>query len=598
MQVLRPPPRIRAGFCLATASAVGMEHCQSHTIPFRPVTPGPPLRLNAIALLRWGVAIAVMALMFLWWPYQPWTFAEKVSVLVGWARVLAGDDSGEWIFCPFVPLISFILAWRARAELSAQPLRGHAGGLAVMAFGAFVFWAGYKAGTGYPGFAATQLVLAGLIIWLCGWAWMRVLLFPWLFLVFMWPSFPLESQLAVPMRLMTAGLTSKLLPLIGIAVANEGTAVVSAADSVRGLAEGALFKLDVAAPCSGIRSLYALLMLAALYGYVFLRRWLPRGLLFASALPLAVLGNLVRMVLLAVGSVWWGSEFAIGRHTADGEEVSWYHELAGFAVFAIALGGMFALSSWLEHSRWNRRIKAAAAWSSTSRSETLRSTALRALTAVVFAIAVLSLCHFAGGRPTNTAPGVSLDLPLSIGAAQGADAPMSDHERGALLPEITLSRKIYLGPTTNPTQAAVVLTGPSGRGLHQPEVCTIAQAWLIRDQQTIAIEVAGRQISATMLRVFMDAKDEATGRMVRHRGIHIFWFQGAHGTTAPSYYGHIFRTYWDAVFRNVNHRWALMSFFAFLPDSVPGVDDGLSEVTGLESLKQFISDMGGKILIP
>ena len=226
--------------------------------------------------LRWTSAVAVMALLFLWCPYQNWTFTEKVSVLAGWARVLAADQTGEWLFCPFVPLISLGLAWRNRAQLMVLPLRGHASGLGILLLGAFVFWVGYKASTGYPGFAATQLVLAGLIVWLCGWAWMRVLVFPWMFLVFMWPSFPLEAQLAVPMRLMAANLTAKLLSYMDMAAVSRGTAVVSAADFPNSIAEGARFKLDVAAACSVIRSLYALLMLAAFSGYWFLRRWRPR----------------------------------------------------------------------------------------------------------------------------------------------------------------------------------------------------------------------------------------------------------------------------------------------------------------------------------
>jgi exosortase/archaeosortase family protein len=414
----------------------------------------------------------------------------------------------------------------------------------------------------------------------------------------MWPSFPLEAQLALPMRLMTANLTSKLLALIGIASVSEGTSLVSAADAALGHQSGDLFKLDVAAPCSGIRSLYALLMLAALYGYVFLRRWRPRGVLFLSALPLAIAGNLVRMVLLALGSIWWGSEFAVGKSTADGEEISWFHELAGFAVFAVALGGMFALSSWLERSRWNRRSKAKALPEAERDDDAMPLTLRRSLIVLALAGGVLTLCSFSGSQPPLSEPGVSLELPRTLGAAQGTDFPMTDRERGALASDITLRRMIYMAPNARPTQASVVLSGESRRGLHIPEGCTIGQGWTIMDRQVITVQVGDHQFSAALLRVFMDVKDPTTGAMVRRRGLHVYWFQGVHGVTASSYYEHVFQTYWDAVFRNLNHRWAFVSFFTFLPDSMPGMSDGIEEITAVEDLKMFIGELGPKLIKP
>jgi exosortase/archaeosortase family protein len=110
----------------------------------------------------------------------------------------------------------------------------------------------------------------------------------------------------------------------------------------------------VADPCSGIRSLFALIMLAALYGHIALKRATPRLLLFLSALPLAVAGNLVRLVLLALGAVWFGQDFAIGKVVGKEQHESFYHELCGYIVFAIALGGMFAISSALEGRHWKR----------------------------------------------------------------------------------------------------------------------------------------------------------------------------------------------------------------------------------------------------
>lgn len=550
--------------------------------------------------LRWSAAVAVMALLFLWCPYQNWSFTEKVSVLVGWARVLAADESGEWVFCPFVPLVSLGLAWRHRAQLKALPLRGQASGLGILLLGAFVYWIGYKAATGYPGFAATQLVLAGLIVWLCGWAWMRVLVFPWMFLVFMWPSFPLEAQLAVPMRLMAANLTAKILSIMDIAAISHGSAVVSAADLRNSIAEGARFQLDVAAACSGIRSLYALLMLAAFSGYWFLHRWRPRGVLFLSALPLALVGNIVRLVLLGVMTIWFGEEFAVGRQTVNGEETSWFHQVAGLAVYAVALGGIFGLCSLLERSRWNRQPKRQHSpdVGAGLQDDSLRVTAGRAMVAMAFCGALLAFCSFTGSKGFTCEAGVNVELPTSIGQAQGADVPMTAREHTDLPADITIKRMMYTSPTTLPTQVAVVLDGAAGRGLHQPEQCAVTQAWGILEKQVITVQVADRHVDATMLRLFRDEKDPTSGQMKRRFGIHVFWFQGARGVSAPNHFGHQFRNYWESVFKNAHHRWALMSFSTYLPANMSGAANCPTESSALADLKAVIAQLGPVLLKP
>lgn len=537
-----------------------------------------------------------MLLLFVWWPYQPWTFSEKVSVLVGWARVLAADRSGEWVFCPFVPLLSLGLIWRHRAELRALPLRGHASGLVILLLGALVFWAGYRASVAYPGFAATQLVLAGLIVWLCGWAWMRVLFFPWLFLVFMWPGFPLEAQLAVPMRVMAASLSAKVLGYVGLPTVSHGTALFSAADIPNGLAEGARFRLDVAAACSGMRSLYALMMLAAFSGYWFLNRWVPRGLLFLTALPLAIAGNVVRLLLLAIGTIWMGEEFAVGKMTASGEEKSGFHEFAGLAVYGVALCGMFAISSLLERSRLNRRSSSAEPDLPLANEESVRATSYRALIALGFGGVLLACCAWSGSANPTFEAGVKLDLPNRVGPALGKDLPMTDFERHHL-PTVTLARKMYTSDVTLPTQAAVVLDGATGRGLHQPEVCAVAQAWRVESEARTSVSIGECEIEAALMRLFVDIEDPATDRKLRRRAIHIYWYQGAHGVTAATRSQRLFESYWERAFNNSNHRWALVSFSTYLPAIYVGESDPFAESSAIADLKRFIAEVGPAILL-
>jgi exosortase/archaeosortase family protein len=175
-------------------------------------------------------------------------------------------------------------------------------------------------------------------------------------------------------------------------VVRSGTAIISAPVPQLGIRAGEQFAVDIADPCSGIRSLFALMMVSALYAYYMVRtetgfriqdsgfgkkgarfplplsilqacvkHW-RRWLLFACSVPLAVLGNLVRILALTFGTILFGSEFAIGKNALT--EPSFFHMAAGYLVFAVALGGMAGIG-WLlnqENGQWKLWAAQLRAW--------------------------------------------------------------------------------------------------------------------------------------------------------------------------------------------------------------------------------------------
>ena len=94
-------------------------------------------------------------------------------------------------------------------------------------------------------------------------------------------------------------------------------------------------------------------MVSLFYGYITLKKDLSRLILFLSSGLLAVTGNVVRMMLLYWGTLWFGKEFAIGK----GEhEPSHYHIGAGLVVFVVALSGMVALAAVLERGKKKQKV--------------------------------------------------------------------------------------------------------------------------------------------------------------------------------------------------------------------------------------------------
>jgi exosortase len=275
----------------------------------------------------------------------------EVRSLSGLILALSGSTAGGSIdkgYCLFVPFIFAFLVYNVWKDLKKSPIEGSNFGLVWIVLGLFSYWFGMRASDQYFGYAGVQLLLAGVILFLWGTAVFRLLLFPWAFFMFAWPLPFLDPIIAFPLRMIMSTMAAHILPFIGIPTIQSGTALISPGDSLHNVPMGSQFQIDIADPCSGIRSLFALLMFSALFGYLFLPKLWQQWVIFLSAFPLAILGNLARVIILVLGSVFFGSAFAVGTNN----EPSAFHEGAGFLVYAIALGAEFGLASLLTR-KWN-----------------------------------------------------------------------------------------------------------------------------------------------------------------------------------------------------------------------------------------------------
>lgn len=260
----------------------------------------------------------------------------------------------EWQHCWLVIPICAFLVWRKRETLRDLPLNGAFSGIIAIALGLAFYWAGYRTGNYFIGIVSVVIVLGGIVLWFGGWRWVLALVFPLAFLFFALPLLFLESMLAFRLRLIMSDASVILLNGIGIHTVQQGTAILSAPDQLLGLPRGAGFSVDVADPCSGIRSLFALTMVTALYAYFAIKPIWKQFALFACAVPLAVLGNMARIMMLTLGTIAVGPEIAIGSL----EHPSLFHQIAGYLVFIVALAGMIGIGHLLMMD-WRSTLTAA-----------------------------------------------------------------------------------------------------------------------------------------------------------------------------------------------------------------------------------------------
>lgn len=233
-----------------------------------------------------------------------------------------------------LPFAGFLVA-RQWKTLSQIPTTSSAAGFFVTLFSLTLYWAGYRGSLFYLGFISIQLLVGAVVLWLCGWQRFKMVSFAWFILGFAWPYVILEDTLAFQLRCLMVNSTSWLLNHCGVATVRDGTRLLSAAVSGRAL--GQWFDLNVDAPCSGLRSLFAFMMVSSLYGYFRQRSFWRRTLLFLLSVPLAILANMLRIVLLIVSAIVFGQRFAVG--TSD-TYTSNFHLLTGIFVFLVAFGGL------------------------------------------------------------------------------------------------------------------------------------------------------------------------------------------------------------------------------------------------------------------
>jgi exosortase len=262
-----------------------------------------------------------------------------------WRTWNESEDMGHGMIV--VPAALFLIYHDRERLLSITPKTGW-GGLVLLIIGLLIYWCGHLADVTFAGLLSLIVILAGAVWWLLGWEFLKALSFPIAFLIFAIPFPGLDSMVALPLRYLMSKLGVVILNLVGVPVVLVGTGILSAPDAAQHLATGQKFAVDVANPCSGIRSLFALMMVGALFAHFTLKGTWRKWALFLCTPPLAIAGNLARILMLTTGTVAFGSEFALGKNPL--EHPSWFHMLAGYLVFIVAPLGMMGVASLLGRS--------------------------------------------------------------------------------------------------------------------------------------------------------------------------------------------------------------------------------------------------------
>ncbi|MBV9528630.1 exosortase [Sphingomonas sp.] len=187
--------------------------------------------------------------------------------------------------------------------------------------------------------AALYLVLVVVAFAAWGATVMRHLWFPVLYLAFLIrPPSGLIAETTQPLKIWISATAAWLLREFGYAIASSGVTI-----------QVDQYELMVQQACAGLGSIFSLLAIGLLYLHLVSRaRGWTRGFLLLAIIPMAVLANLLRVIILILLTV----------HLGEGIAQGYAHQLAGMVTFGMSLAGLMALDlalGWFSALRRPRR---------------------------------------------------------------------------------------------------------------------------------------------------------------------------------------------------------------------------------------------------
>src|SRR5579862_501364 len=214
-----------------------------------------------------------------------------------------------------LPAVAFIV-WRRRAELARINPVPNWWGLVIAVFGAVQMLLGTLAAQMFIARTAFLVSLTGAVLSLGGTRALRILAFPLLLLLFLFPiPATVYARVTLPLQIFASTAAETALNWIGIPVLRDGN-----------ILELPHQRLSVVEACSGIRSLLSLSFLSLVYGYFFDSRVGMRWTLLAATVPIAIAANAARVALLGILSEYH-ADFAHGP----------FHPFESWVLFVVAL---------------------------------------------------------------------------------------------------------------------------------------------------------------------------------------------------------------------------------------------------------------------
>jgi len=537
------------------------------------------------------------------------------------------DMSHGWV----VPLVSVYVLWRQRNALRESAGAPSWAGAAWVAAFLTIAWFGGCGGQS----RVEQVSFIGLV-WALPFAFWgrgveRLMRFPAAYLLFTVPVSSFIDFFTIHLRMASVSMATGILNGLGMAVERSGTALFSHVP-------GGTFNVDVADPCSGIRSLFAMMALTAAYAYFTQKEFLKKWGLFFFSLPIAVIGNMVRIMSICMVASWCGQDVAMG----------YYHDYSGFVIFVVGVCLMFSVGERIKKMDVSKVLKRGSSKVGKAKEPHFcasGSSNFRSSFVIVAVASVLSVVVFMAGSMLpapeyGAVTFVSETLPERV-MDFGSDVPwfcqnpqclkmaderslkkgVSDGVEGyvcpvcgklmeskslgesTLLPKDTvILKRNYRSDDGSVYAVSVVIQGRNRNSIHRAELCLPSQGFVMEKARRVPLKLSGR-MRPLMVReidahrpagggrmpvkldgrsIWLDPSDssEDSGRGMDDISL-VYWFFSRERECC-SHTWRILTDIWDRSVHNRINRWVMVAVTCSPPLDTP---------ESLERFDAFLSDL-------
>jgi exosortase len=279
------------------------------------------------------VFLALLAAWCLLFHFFGWSsaIAGKTNSLFDWMWDKWTDPANDASHGKIIPWVVLGLLWLRRQRLVKSVAGVWWPALVGLAFALMLHVLGFivqQPRVSMVALFSGAWILTGLV-W--GWQTLKVTFFPFLIFAFCVPLGGTFAQgLTLPLRVDAAKATAFITgTLLDVPVTRIGTKLMDP--------NGVYGSFDVAAECSGIRSLVALLAITIIFSVLTMNKAWKRVVMIASAIPLALICNIMRVttIILAANAA---------KNVAAGQFVDSYF---GYVTYGVAIGGVLLLGRLL-----------------------------------------------------------------------------------------------------------------------------------------------------------------------------------------------------------------------------------------------------------
>ncbi len=231
----------------------------------------------------------------------------------------------SWLYNPYyshgflIPIISGFIIYRTRKELHNIEIKQSQTGFILFVIGILIQIIAIIWTIRFLSGISLIITISGAILYLFGKEFINKIKFPILFLLLAIPV-PFVDIIVSPVQTFSAVTSADLANLIGLSVQRDGLVLNTPAGP-----------FEIALECSGLNSIISLLTVGIIYAFILEGSLFMKYTIALSSIPLAMLGNTLRIVSIIIIAERYGQEAAI----------NYFHDFSNLFLFSITLIGLF-----------------------------------------------------------------------------------------------------------------------------------------------------------------------------------------------------------------------------------------------------------------